>query len=123
MGEKMADEKFFWFPLHAGDFLSKTAAYTPGQIGCFILLRCYLARHDALPSSLGALRQICKQAPATDVRLCLNLFERDASGRLFCPLIARQKNYAVEAAAKKSAAGKAGAVKRWGNDNRRRGTV
>lgn len=107
----MADS-FFWFPLHSGDFLSKTATLTSQQIGCYILLLVYLTRNNRLPSKMQDLQMICKMEKPPSIRAALRLLEKDQHG-YFSKELEEFKVKSILNSTKKSIAGKKGARARW----------
>ena len=51
------DGKFFWFPLHGGDFTAKTSLLSCEEIGCYIQLMIHLIRHDRCPKEIKLLKR------------------------------------------------------------------
>lgn len=109
------EDKFFWFPLHSGDFLSKTATLSAGEVGCFILMLVHLTRHKYLPNKICELRRICRGEKAATIKAARRILEQDNLG-YYSKEIEAFKGRAAENAHKKSLAGKKGAAARWGNN-------
>lgn len=110
------DNRFFWFPLHSGDFLSKTASLSAQEIGCFILLLVHLTRHKRLPGTFKELRRICKGANEKAVKAAVALLDSDEEG-FYCEDLETFRKKSVSISIQKSIAGKKGALKRWGDNN------
>lgn len=111
------DDSFFWFPLHSGDFLSKTAHLSATETGCYVLLMVHLCRHERLPGTMAELRRICRGEARQRVEAALRLLEVDGEG-YYSKLLREQKGKVAANAAIKSAAGKAGANARWSKQKR-----
>jgi len=108
----MLEEKFFWFPLHSGDFLSKTATLSAQEVGCYILMLVHLTRHERLPKKAAELRRICRGEKPTVVKGALRLMEMDDDG-YYSMEVEEFKAKAATNSVKKSLAGKKGAAARW----------
>lgn len=110
-------EKFFWFKLHSGDFLTETSLYSARQIGCYILLKIYLTRNMRLPGKMAELRRICKNERADIINSVLCNFAVDSLGYYDLD-IADQKLKAAEKSFKNKISGRAGARERWKGKNK-----
>lgn len=106
------DGKFFWFPLHAGDFLSRTAALSSGEIGVYVLFLIYLTRHDVLPLEERLLKSIAKNARKKAIVNALALLDKTKRGYISKDIKQHKKN-AETLSEKRSRAGKLGAKKKW----------
>lgn len=108
------EDKFFWFPLHAGDFLSRTALFNAEEAGIYVLLLVHLTRHERLSGKAEELAMICKGASLRSIKKVLKsgLFEKDKLG-WFCYEMENHKVNSIMISQQKSAAGKAGARARW----------
>jgi uncharacterized protein YdaU (DUF1376 family) len=106
------DDRFFWFPLHSGDFLSKTATLSAQEVGCYILMLVHLTRYERLPQKMNELRRICRGEKPTIIKSALRCMESDSVG-FYSKELAAYKKKAANNSLKKSLAGQKGARARW----------
>lgn len=113
------DSRFFWFPLHAGDFLSKTTTLSYGEIGVYILFLIYLTRHNTIPFNEKLIRAIAKNARKKTITNALALLDKTKRGYISKDIKAHKLN-AETLSEKRSRAGKLGAVKKWEKENEKK---
>lgn len=110
------DDKFFWFPLHSGDFLSKTSTLSCSEVGVYVQFLVHLTRFDRLPNKPLELKRIAKGEGVRTIKAALNLLAVDSKG-YYSKEIEKHKKQSQANALKKSEAGREGARARWDGKN------
>lgn len=109
------NNELFWFPLHSGDFLSKSSLLSCEACGCYILLLVHLCRHGHIANKRRQISQVCKGASPASIKAALGLLQRSDNG-FFCEELEEQRQKLMAQKLRKSMAGKIGAASRWNKD-------
>lgn len=105
-----------WMPLYVADYLADTGHLSTIEHGAYMLLMMHYWQHGGLPSDDRKLARICRLAPDewADIRDTMaDLFGDGWTHKRIEAELAK----AVDVISKRSAAGKAGAIARYGKGN------
>jgi uncharacterized protein YdaU (DUF1376 family) len=107
-----------WMPLYIGDYMADTMHLSGAEHGAYLLLLMHSWRTGPLRDDARTLATIARTEPAAWKRMAptiLAFFDRTDAG-LVNPRLEREREKAAQNTDQRSAAGKAGAAKRWRKD-------